>query len=115
MDAVGDLAGRLFGERHQHDPLGREVLVAEEKREDLGDDGSGLAGAGARFDDDVAPLRRGGRRDAEQECLLRAVHSAPPRSVRASPWWTMAYLSVRSCRVRQEWLKIGRASCRERE
>ena len=66
MDAVGDLAGRLFGERHQHDPLGREVLVAEEELQDLGDDGGGLARAGARFDDEVAPLRRGGGRDAER-------------------------------------------------
>ena len=85
MDAVRDLAGRLFGERHQHDALGGEVLIAEEQGQDFGHDGGRLAGAGARFDDDVAPLRCGRRHDAERECLLRAFHSAPPRSVRASP------------------------------
>ena len=105
MDAVGDLSRRLLGECHQHDALGREVLVGEHQLQHFADDCRRLPGAGARFDDEVAAPRRRGRglaAEIEERLLESHERSSCCSKVRGSRSCATAYFSSASCLVRQE-------------
>ena len=105
LDAVGNFARRFFGEGDQHNSLRRDIAFAQQKLEDFGDDGGGLASARAGLDDLVPPLWSADDLGGASKCkrlLLRGAHSISSSSVRGSFDSNTTRRSASECFVRHE-------------